>query len=87
MITERRKEVYSWLENLIAAYENYLEFAEFPGSVEAKISVNFPLIHINGLKNLCEYASIPYKHFEVIENFSVLYIEFRGFKFYDEEDK
>lgn len=87
MITERRKEVYSWLENLIAAYENYLEFAEFPGVADAKIGANSPIIRIRGLKNMCKYANIPYKQFEVTENHSILYIEFSGFKFYDEEDK
>ena len=87
MITERRKEVYSWLENVIAAYENYLEFAEFPGLVDAQISATPHVIHINGLKNLCEYASIPYDRMELTKNLSILYIEFSGFRFYDREDK
>lgn len=87
MITERRKEVYSWLENLIAAYENYLEFAEFPGVVDAKIGADSHSIRIRGLKNICEYANIPYRHFKVTENYSILSIEFSGFEFYDEEDK
>lgn len=85
MVIERRKEVYSWFENLIAAYENYLEFAEFPGVVDAKIGANSHIIRIKGLKNICEYATIPYRHFKVTENHSIVYIEFSGFKFYDEE--
>lgn len=83
MITERRKEVYSWFENLIAAYENYLEFAKFPGSVDAKIDVDSSIIRIRGLKNICEYANIPYRHFEVTENHSTIYMDFSDFKFYD----
>ena len=30
----RRKEVFDWLDNVIASYENYREFTYFPGALK-----------------------------------------------------
>lgn len=85
----RRKEVLHWLANLIAAYENYEEFANFPGNVKASTlegRKHFKTIHIFGLRKLCDYAGLEYR--EIPNNFlPCIALDFGGFIFYDEHVK
>lgn len=82
----RRKEVMDWLENLIAARENYIEFGNFPGNVKASTfeGCNYTrVIHIFGLRELCDYAGLEY--IESSDSYlPYVALDFNGFRFYDD---
>ena len=84
-LKERRKEVFDWLDNVIASYENYRDFTYFPG--ELKVStiesiMNGDIIHIRNLETLCEYAGIPY--ISRISMTTLIMAEYKGYKLIDE---
>lgn len=83
-LEKRRAEVYSWLENLAAAYENFQEFSEFNGPVNAKLAnSNSKIITVSGLKDLCNYAGLAYG----IVDCSVckfININYKGYTFIDD---
>ena len=82
----RRNEVIDWLENLSAAYENYLDFAKFPGKCDAHIAqspMTINYIIIVGIKQLCEYGDIPYKQVTTEANNVIYEFAHNNFVFFD----
>lgn len=82
-LEKRKAEVYSWLENLAAAYENFQEFSEFKGPVNAKLAnSNSKIIEVSGLKDLCNYADIAYGIVDC-SICSFINISYKGYTFMD----
>ena len=84
-LKERKKEVFDWLDNVIASYENYREFTYFPGELEVSTIesiMNGDIIHIRNLKTLCEYAGIPY--ISRASMVTLIIAEYKGYKLIDE---
>lgn len=83
-LEKRRAKVYSWLENLAAAYENFQEFSEFKGTVNAKLAnSNSKIIVVSGLKNLCDYADIVYSIVDC-DICKFINIAYKGYIFMDD---
>lgn len=83
-LEKRRAEVYSWLENLAAAYENFQEFSEFNGPVNAKLAnSNSKIIIVSGLKDLCNYAGLAYGIVDC-SIYKFININYKGYTFIDD---
>lgn len=80
------KEVRDWLDNLVASYENYLEFTKFPGGCNAhtfESELRHPAINLIGLVGLCTYANIPYNKRVVLGGINICNFEYKGISFFD----